>query len=297
MVAANVAVAAFLCRAGVPSLYRIHPAPAEADLEKLRRDCSPTSGSSSPRPTGSAPRDLQAGPRADEGTARGKVRQRPGPALAASWPIYSDENLGHYGLAKTDYTHFTSPIRRYPDLVVHRTLRKVFAGEKPATRPPSPTWPSIVPRRNGKADESEKRSSPLADLPLAQDQARRRIRPGSSPMSPRPVSSWSWTIISPTGSCRSSRWTAIIIYRRNAKTLPAAERAGPSTWATGSASSSSPATRPAPHGVHPESRDGGKDVKMTQRFDVALDIPAHEARRTPEGPDRHPQKGLSRGVP
>ncbi len=128
MVAANVAVAAFLCRSGAPAIYRIHPAPAEADLDKLREILT-RFGFMLPKADRIGPRDLQA--------VLERMKGMPGEKFvnvqvlrSLKMATYSDENLGHYGLAKTDYSHFTSPIRRYPDLVVHRVLRKVVSGEK-----------------------------------------------------------------------------------------------------------------------------------------------------------------------
>jgi ribonuclease R len=123
MVAANVAVAAHLSRRKVPSIFRVHPPPAGNDLEKLRDALLPF-GIILPAPDKVRPADLQAAIRTAEGKPHGKfvnVQILRAMRLAA----YSEKNAGHFGLAQTDYTHFTSPIRRYPDLVVHRTLKAV----------------------------------------------------------------------------------------------------------------------------------------------------------------------------
>jgi ribonuclease R len=130
MVAANVAVAGHLDRCGVPSVYRVHPAPVPGDLEKLR-DTLVHFGIILPKPEHIRSADLQAAIRAAEGKPFEKfvnVQVLRAMRLAA----YSEKNSGHFGLAQADYTHFTSPIRRYPDLLVHRVLKKAASYDLPA---------------------------------------------------------------------------------------------------------------------------------------------------------------------
>jgi ribonuclease R len=128
MVAANEAVARYLSRQGRDAIFRIHPAPSRADLEELK-DLLEHFGILLPKPEDLSSHDLQAVLREVEGKPEEKfVQFRVLRALRLA--AYSPENTGHYGLAKSDYAHFTSPIRRYPDLVVHRALKAALRGEK-----------------------------------------------------------------------------------------------------------------------------------------------------------------------
>ena len=128
MVAANEAVAGHLGRAGRPSLYRVHPPPGRADLEELRDFLDPF-GLAIPKPEKITSRDLQRVLKQVEGKPEEKiVQQRLLRALRLA--VYAAGNSGHYGLAKEDYTHFTSPIRRYPDLIVHRALKAELRSER-----------------------------------------------------------------------------------------------------------------------------------------------------------------------
>ncbi|MBN1938043.1 MAG: VacB/RNase II family 3'-5' exoribonuclease [Candidatus Aminicenantes bacterium] len=125
MVSANVAVAEYLRLRGVSSLHRFHDDPDPERLEELR-DTLALFHILLP-PGRIASRDLQAAIRAAEGTPVEKfvnIRILRSLRLAE----YSAEHSGHYGLGLKDYTHFTSPIRRYPDLVVHRLLKADLAG-------------------------------------------------------------------------------------------------------------------------------------------------------------------------
>jgi len=131
MVAANVAVAQFLSRKGIPAIYRIHPRPAFSDLEKLRETLFHF-GISLPKPENIRSADLSAAIQAASGKPAEKfVNVQVLRALKLA--VYAEENIGHYGLAKKDYLHFTSPIRRYPDLMVHRILKRVLRGRSGET--------------------------------------------------------------------------------------------------------------------------------------------------------------------
>lgn len=121
MIAANRYVAKTFRELGLPFLYRVHDLPDPEKLDKfreaLRMQGKKIKLSPNPKPLELADllRDLAEMPGA---MALQNLLLR---SLAKA--VYSDQPLGHYGLALKDYTHFTSPIRRYPDLFIHRVIR------------------------------------------------------------------------------------------------------------------------------------------------------------------------------
>ncbi|MFI0471788.1 ribonuclease R [Halomonas sp. HMF6819] len=128
MLAANVATARFLDKHDLPALYRIHERPTPERLDKLRLFLSELglSVGGGDEPT---PQDYQA--------LREAISDRPDADIiqtvmlrSMNQAVYSPQNEGHFGLAYQAYAHFTSPIRRYPDLLVHRAIRSVIRGPR-----------------------------------------------------------------------------------------------------------------------------------------------------------------------
>lgn len=126
MLAANVAAARLFERKKIPALYRIHDVPGEEKLNDLREFL------------GQLGLRLPGGPKptaADYAELLQSVQDRPDCHLiqtvllrSMQQAMYSADNVGHFGLAYPAYTHFTSPIRRYPDLIVHRIVKHLLAG-------------------------------------------------------------------------------------------------------------------------------------------------------------------------
>jgi ribonuclease R len=131
MLAANEAVAARLDDSNYPCLFRIHEPPSAEKLAAFAELAGHLGYDLSLREDGIRPVDLQQLIEQAEGKPEERLLNE---VLLRSMKQarYAAENLGHFGLAAERYAHFTSPIRRYPDLVVHRLLRDLLA-----KRPPS----------------------------------------------------------------------------------------------------------------------------------------------------------------
>jgi ribonuclease R len=127
MILANVAVARELGHTKTPTLYRVHAKPDEEKLDKLLATLTAL-GIEAQIPETVAPRDIQAITRRLKGTPELSFVES---LVVRSMPqaVYQPTNIGHFGLALGEYGHFTSPIRRYPDLVVHRTLKALVAAQ------------------------------------------------------------------------------------------------------------------------------------------------------------------------
>ncbi|MBB3169574.1 ribonuclease R [Simiduia aestuariiviva] len=124
MLAANVCAARFLEKHKIPGLYRVHKGPADQKLENLREFLGEL-GLNLPGVGTPTPADYQSVLQAIEGRPDAHVIQMV-MLRSLSQAVYQPENLGHFGLGYTAYAHFTSPIRRYPDLLVHRAIRSVI---------------------------------------------------------------------------------------------------------------------------------------------------------------------------
>ena len=125
MIAANEAVARFLEKTGHTSIYRVHEHPDEEKLNSLKRLIA-IMGLNLSIPKDPEPKDIQKLLETVKGEDIEAVVQV---MTLRSLPqaCYSTENAGHFGIASECYTHFTSPIRRYPDLMVHRLIRQAIA--------------------------------------------------------------------------------------------------------------------------------------------------------------------------
>ncbi len=140
MLSANVCAADFMTRSKHTGLYRVHEGPTPERLTSLReflrvQGLSLGGGDS---PTAK-----------DYGDLLETVRARPDYQLLQTMclrsmqqAVYSPENVGHFGLAYPGYTHFTSPIRRYPDLLTHRVIKALLSGHRYV--PDVPNSPLIV---------------------------------------------------------------------------------------------------------------------------------------------------------
>jgi ribonuclease R len=169
MLAANKAVAEEFSKRGLPFIYRVHEEPDEESVH----DFADFVASFGLRFTPGGPKSFQ--------EVLAKFEGRPEERLinhvllrSMKQAVYSEENAGHFGLAFEDYTHFTSPIRRYPDLVVHRLLKllmkKAYTKETQARMESAlPVTANHTSVRERKAMEAEREIADLKKCQFMQD--------------------------------------------------------------------------------------------------------------------------------
>jgi ribonuclease R len=170
MLLANQAVARKMAAAGDPGIYRVHDEPNEQQWGQMTIDLDAVGIHAAPRTAA----DINKVARRVRGTGTEFIAQL---AMLKNFKRaeYAAECRGHFGLAFTHYTHFTSPIRRYPDLIAHRVLQAIERGQPP---PYSPAALASMARhcsvREREADEAEKESVEIKRL----DYFRRRLWSG-----------------------------------------------------------------------------------------------------------------------
>ena len=165
MILANETVASFLEENRVPCLFRVHDKPDEEKLEAFRNFIS-LFGFTVPRKKKLSPRDLQ--------LILNQIRQSREEIVISTMmlrslkqAVYSGVNRGHFALASESYAHFTSPIRRYPDLIVHRILNETIRNggmdnaKKKFVKSGLDNWGKHLSERERAADDAETESREL----------------------------------------------------------------------------------------------------------------------------------------
>lgn len=128
MLAANVCAADLLIRHRHPCVFRVHDVPEAEKLDQVRAFLAPLglrlAGKHAPKPSDYAALIKEVLPRPDAPLLQTMLLR------SMQQAMYSPDNIGHFGLAYQAYTHFTSPIRRYPDLLVHRAIKAILQGKR-----------------------------------------------------------------------------------------------------------------------------------------------------------------------